>query len=268
MIIKSADNNDKKTILEFCKNTFPWGDYIHLVWDHWMKEGNLLCSFENDIPIGICHGSVSKTASQLWIEGIRTSPEHRRKHVATKLLQKLESIGQQKLCTNSYMLIENHNVNSLDLAKSLNYKIIETWDFYSIHNNPQIQSTNAFVSKSVDDLFSIQSKSFRFVDSWRWFPFDNRFITQLLTKECIVSTFYDKIQSIATFVPSLHFENTLIVTILTGNQLGIKEIIKFIQNHAIDNSIFRLQLLIKSDIKFDDLSTTKRSTFHLLHKKI
>ncbi len=42
MRINGAKPSDKEKILDFCKNTFSWGDYIPEVWDFWIKEGNLL----------------------------------------------------------------------------------------------------------------------------------------------------------------------------------------------------------------------------------
>jgi hypothetical protein len=38
LIYRVAQNRDKKQILDFCKTTFEWGDYIHEVWDIWIKE--------------------------------------------------------------------------------------------------------------------------------------------------------------------------------------------------------------------------------------
>ena len=41
MKIRDANNSDKNTVFEFCKNTFSWGDYIQDVWDFWIDEGGL-----------------------------------------------------------------------------------------------------------------------------------------------------------------------------------------------------------------------------------
>ena len=42
MELREATSSDKTQVLDFCKNTFSWGDYIAEVWDFWIKEGNLL----------------------------------------------------------------------------------------------------------------------------------------------------------------------------------------------------------------------------------
>ena len=63
MVIRRALDSDKAKVLEFCKNTFEWGDYIETVWDDWKNDlsGILLVkeckeSAESEsIPIGIAH---------------------------------------------------------------------------------------------------------------------------------------------------------------------------------------------------------------------
>ena len=67
MKIQNVNNSDKNQILDFCKNTFSWGDYIELVWDYWISEKNFLCIYDDSTPLGICHASISKPAKQIWI---------------------------------------------------------------------------------------------------------------------------------------------------------------------------------------------------------
>ena len=38
MVIRRALDSDKAKVLEFCKNTFEWGDYIETVWDEWKND--------------------------------------------------------------------------------------------------------------------------------------------------------------------------------------------------------------------------------------
>src|SRR3989337_2096273 len=50
MELRKAKSSDKNKVLEFCKTTFSWGDYISDVWDDWILEGNLLVLTETDVP--------------------------------------------------------------------------------------------------------------------------------------------------------------------------------------------------------------------------
>ena len=63
MRFRLATSQDKDYVLNFCKNTFSWGDYIDRVWDIWISEPNsilLVAEIENHIkekkPIAIAHG--------------------------------------------------------------------------------------------------------------------------------------------------------------------------------------------------------------------
>ena len=128
-MIRDATNFDKKHILEFCKNTFSWGDYISDVWNYWLSEGNLFL-FEKESPTGICHAFYLK--DQIWIEGIRIDPDFRRCKIASSLVQHAESIGKEKHAIFSYMLIDTENSQSMEMADSLGYDVFQTWNFYSL----------------------------------------------------------------------------------------------------------------------------------------
>ena len=159
MEIREANISDKNSVLKFCKNTFSWGDYIEKVWSSWLDEGNLFL-FEKQSPVGICHAFYSE--NQIWIEGIRIDPKHRREMIASKLITYAESIGKKNQKLFSYMLIDTENKNSISMANSLNYDIFETWNYYSL--NPKKNSNFKIeFEKSVDDeIFTF------YVDSWRW----------------------------------------------------------------------------------------------------
>ena len=128
-MIRDVNALDKVQVLKFCKDTFSWGDYIDQVWDFWLSEGHLFL-FEKQFPVGFCHAFYSK--DQIWIEGIRIDPNFRRQKIASNLVTHAESIGKEKNVSFSYMLIDTENISSLSMAKSLDYDIFQTWNFYSL----------------------------------------------------------------------------------------------------------------------------------------
>jgi len=104
--IRDAINSDKSFVLNFCKDTFSWGDYIQDVWDYWLSEGNLLL-IEKQCPIGMCHAFFSE--NQVWIEGIRINSNFRRHGLASKLVKHIESLAKEKHILFSFMLIDTEN---------------------------------------------------------------------------------------------------------------------------------------------------------------
>ena len=113
VIIRKAKASDKNMVLEFCKTTFSWGDYILDVWDYWIREGILLVLIENNNPVATCHSSFFD--KQVWIEGIRVNENFRKKGFAKALVLKSESIAKNKSCVISKMLIETNNKKSLNI---------------------------------------------------------------------------------------------------------------------------------------------------------
>ena len=257
-MIRAAKTKDKTHILKFCKNTFSWGDYIEQVWDFWLSEGNLFL-FEKCFPIGICHAFYSK--DQVWIEGIRIDPNFRRQKIASKLVINAELVGKKKNASISYMLIDIQNFSSLEMANSLDYKIFQTWNFYSLSPKRNPNHKIQFV-KSLDPKFY-----HHYVKSWRWLPIDDYTLSQFYNDKKIItpSSFDD--DSIAILTSSEHFDKTLIVTLFSGSGNSVFDILLFLQNHAVEKKFERIQILTKEHLPaFDSLEY--KISFHLMKKSL
>jgi len=256
IIIRNARNSDKSKVLNFCKNTFSWGDYIEYVWDYWISEGNLFV-IENPYPIGICHAFFSK--NQVWIEGIRINSDFRRQGLATKLIKYVELISKEKHVSFSFMLIDSENLSSLLMAKNLDYKIFQTWNFYSllpqINNNHKIQ-----FAKNLN-----QTKISHYVKSWRWLVLDKEASLSLCDQSKIIFSDDSGDISIAILSDSEHFDKTLIVTLFSGSQINTLELISYIQNYGAEKNYQKIQILTKEKLPFTNILEHK-ITFNLMKK--
>lgn len=269
MIVSKVTNNEKQAVLEFCKNTFSWGDYIGDVWDSWIKEGNFLVIHDKDMPTAICHAAINK-GKQVWIEGIRVKENFRRKGHASKLVTESEKLGKQNECTISYMLIESSNKKSLDLAQKLNYENFETWNLYylepkKIDSVSEIKFAN-YEKKSPSIIFS---SNISYVNSWRWIPLDDKTRLSLINqKRIIFSETNDSIDSVVIFSDSEHFDKTLLVTIISEKINGLNDVFSYIQNFAFTKNYKRIQILTKLKSLPDFIGLQYRLQFHLMKKKI
>ena len=255
MKIRDANNSDKNTVFEFCKNTFSWGDYIQDVWDFWIDEGGLFV-IEKDYPLGICHAFFSN--NQVWIEGIRISPYARRKGLASKLISHVESLALKKDIHLSLMLIDKENYSSLGMAKNLNYEPVETWKFYSL-----VPKQN----KDHDVKFGIAQKNPlpHYVKSWRWLPLDDNTMNSLNCNSKIIRTGEKNSNSFAILTDSEHFEKTLIVTLHMDSENNIDDLVSYIQNYGFNKAYHRIQILTKKFLpKFSGLE--HRISFYLMRK--
>jgi hypothetical protein len=268
VIIRKAKASDKNIVLEFCKTTFSWGDYIADVWDYWIREGNLLVLIENSTPVAICHSSFFD--KQVWIEGIRVNENFRKKGFAKGLVLKSESIAKNKNCLISKMLIETNNKKSLNLADCLNYKKEETWNFYSLIPKKSHKKLKVTVATNNNKIINfLLSNSTYFVKSWRWIPLTKTNIDSLINKQRILYTTHDdKINALVIFTESEHFEKTLMLTLISDNANSSNKIIKYFQNYAIDKNIKRIQILTKTITLPKNENLDKKFSFCLLKKEI
>ena len=268
VIIRKAKASDKNTILEICKTTFSWGDYIADVWDYWVLEGNLLVLTENKTPVAICHSSFFD--KQVWIEGIRVNEKFRKKGFAKNLVLKSESLAKNKNCTVSKMLIATNNKKSLNLANHLSYKQESIWNFYSLIPKKSDKKTNVTIAsndkKTITFLLSHLSS---YVKSWRWLPLTQITINTLIDEKRILYTTHDNvIDAMIIFTESEHFEKTLLLTLISGSRNGIKNIITYFENYAIKNNIKRIQIITNAKTLPKIKNLDEKFSFCLMKKKL
>ena len=254
-IVRDAINSDKFSVLSFCKDTFSWGDYIQDVWDYWLSEGNLLV-IEKQYPVGTCHAFFSK--NQVWIEGIRINSNFRRQGFASNLVRHIELLAQEKQTLSSFMLIDTKNLPSISMAKSLNYRIFQTWNFYSIY--PHLNNSHKIQFGNV-----LNSTVTHYVKSWRWLVLDEETLLSLLEQNKII--FSDKFGDVSTAImtDSEHFDKTLIVTLFSGSQNNTLDLISYIQNYGAEKNYKKIQILTKEKLPF--LHTLEHKiVFNLMQK--
>ena len=256
-MIRLANSDDKARVLTFCKNTFSWGDYVEQVWDHWLSEGNLFL-YEKQFPVGICHALFFK--KHLWIEGIRIDPSFKRQKIASGLVKHIEMTGRKKNISTSYMLIDVKNTPSLRMAKFLDYGIYQSWNFYSLSPCKKNSYGHIKFENHLDANLCVN-----YVDSWRWFPIDDKSLYELYTKNRIISCQMDEKKSFAIITDSKHFEKTMIVTLYSTFSDATREIISFLQNFAYRNNYKRIQILTKEDLS-NIRSTEFKISFNLMRK--
>jgi GNAT superfamily N-acetyltransferase len=201
-----ATVHDKDYVLNFCKNTFSWGDYIDRVWDIWIREPNsiFLVSVvnENNIerPIAIAHGILIPEKT-VWLEGIRVDHKYRSQKLATNMSLYILEYARKKGALYSSAIVSINNVASKGLMKKLGFKVISEWSYISIKPIVVPELNNVMVSNSKvanlieyqqilnflnqSDIFKSSRK--KFVNSWRWYDLtDNRLRMMIINKQVII----------------------------------------------------------------------------------
>jgi GNAT superfamily N-acetyltransferase len=254
-MIREATSSDKHHILEFCRNTFSWGDYIEDVWDYWLSEGILLVYMKNN-PIGISHAVFMK--DHVWIEGIRIDPSFRRQGIASNLVEQIETRAIKNEIPTSLMLIDSQNIPSLTMSENLGYKKYQTWNFYSLLP----QKTNSVELSFGSDLK--ENEFPHYVKSWRWLSLDEETTSHLNSKNCVIRSGTVN-KSTAILEDSEHFKKTLIVTLFAESESNTTNLLSFLQNYGYEKNYQRVQILTKEKLpKLQNLDF--KLSFQLMQK--
>jgi GNAT superfamily N-acetyltransferase len=200
-----ATSQDKEYVLNFCKNTFSWGDYIDRVWDIWISEPNsilLVAEIENRIkekkPIAIAHGILIPEKT-IWIEGIRVNQEYRKQKLATNLINHILEYGRKKEAVHSDAIVSIKNEASKIVMKKSGFEVISKWSYISI-DQMSLPNSNLVANFKIADSndyqqiinFLKKSNIFRtsgkkFVKSWRWYDLtEDRLFTMIYNKQVII----------------------------------------------------------------------------------
>jgi len=253
-------------VLNFCKFTFSWGDYIAEVWDHWILEGNLLVLTIKDIPVGICHSFLTGP-NEIWIEGIRVDKNFRKKGFATIMIKESEIFAKKNNCKVAKMLIETKNTKSIKLAEGLNYKNKEKWDFFSLIPKKIHFSKDVRYAKKDEVINHLNKKTLYYVRSWRWIPLTTPIISNLVKdNNILIVSENDSINGFVILTESDHFEKTLMVTLYSGSKDVLREILSFIQNFSFLNNYKRIQILTKLTSIPKREGLEKKLSFFLMEK--
>ncbi|MGI0089484.1 MAG: GNAT family N-acetyltransferase [Nitrosopumilaceae archaeon] len=265
MQIRDAIPTDKTSVLDFCKETFSWGDYISDVWDYWILEGKLLVIEEDNNPIGLCHAYFFPKR-QAWIEGIRIHPKYRNQGYGRRLILHAESIAQTNSCKIARMIIENENKISLKLAHSIGYYIEDRWRLYYLVPKKQIASVSfASDGKQVVNLISSNT----YANSWKWLPAEKSDIKELINKKrVLVSLQNGSVLAVGIWNVSEHFASTLQLGLINGTQNGINDILHFMQNMGHELGYQRIQVFCQEKIHLQMADLDKRALFCLMRKDL
>ncbi|MGD9534887.1 MAG: GNAT family N-acetyltransferase [Candidatus Nitrosocosmicus sp.] len=209
MGIRNARSSDKNLVLDFCTDTFEWGDYIDRTWDEWISDqSGLLLIFETTSfhsklrpqPIAMIH-IIKCPRNILWLEGLRVNKNYRKKGIATKLLNYCINYGIRKGINEFGALVSQDNFASQKMLEKMGFIQLFDCVYYNIrleklvlNNEPLNRYTTKF-STSLDikvpkliDIPEIQTylskndscKSFhKYFDSWRFCDLDSGFFNLL-----------------------------------------------------------------------------------------
>ena len=213
LIYRKASALDKDEVLELCKNTFEWGDYIDKVWTIWLHESDTTfyvvekCEKNNDKKniVGIGHCALCSNKTMIWIEGIRVHEHFRRNNIGSALIMKMLKQGLNNRISLSSTIVSLKNIASQKLMEKHGFMFISKWVYVSIKPYPNQKCHNIRLAQSGDyqkilkyleksNTFS--SSGNRYVHSWRWYFLNTDLLYKFLINRQILLVTNDQNPSI------------------------------------------------------------------------
>lgn len=128
MIVRPATPADIPLIAAWTQDTFDWGDYVAERLPDWIEDPavRVIVAEEDSAVIGTVTGTMVST-SELWAQGIRVHPEHRRRGIATAISTELWQWARGRGASVVRLAIDHSNTASQAQAGSMGFRKLSDW---------------------------------------------------------------------------------------------------------------------------------------------
>ena len=260
MEIRKAEMADKAAVLEFCKKTFSWGDYISEVWDKWESIGGLYVVEVAGKVVGVYHMALLGTG--VWLEGMRVMPQYRKKGLGSMMMSHAELVAKHGTVR---LIVESENKASIGLAKSVGYHLEEKWRLYSMA--PEKQESLAMVAKDLTCLGNLTTTTY--ADSWRWLTLDDREVQRLVLQGRVICfSKGDLVLAVGIWNRSSDFPDAFQLGFVGGDPRGVDEVLRFAKNLAYRMNCERVQVFAPESPMLGSSLLEKKSLFYLMKKDL
>jgi hypothetical protein len=292
--IRKAHPLDKDKILNFCKDTFTWGDYIGIVWDFWLTDPSGILLVVDDLnssaltygPVATSHIGICPN-DLLWIEGIRVDKNCRNRRIGTSLLQYAVNYGVKKGLCETCALVSYNNINSKKMFEGQGFAKNCVYGYYNI----KIKKKFEFADKSLilryahyDDVRLIceylnnsgvyLETNNRYFHEWRLYKLENTFdcICDLIEKKKLVLILdVNDVICGLSIINIIEYESTFYDKPLIqvcyldciSNHISINSIFRIIEKFNGNNKHKNVQLFVTDDIDLNALSTTNNGVYNI-----
>ena len=265
--IRQAKFADKGPILNFCTNTFTWGDYIDQVWDLWHKDkhGRLLVADADDKNrIGMAHVALCPGREKIWLEGIRVHPSYRRSLVATALIDAMLEFGHQKGVSQASAIVASDNLASQRMMEKSGFAVVSRWAYYETNEKLKRQESGARFATAKDNrivwnylgssrIYELSAGTY--VRSWHWYPLDRNALQDFIKKRRVIIA-GEPIKGIAIISPSGYWKRKDVLQVVyldSFSTRSLRELLSFVTYIYAEGRFARLQVLCQQNKKMTSI---------------
>jgi len=131
--VRPARAEDKEAVLAFTAHTWDeeGGDYIHLVWDHWLNDhaGRLFVATADGQPVSVARVAL-QSRTEAWFEGMRVDPNHRRQGIAVQVQQACLAYAREQGRRVARLATGADNYASQSLTEQGGFRRVATFRHY------------------------------------------------------------------------------------------------------------------------------------------
>ncbi len=252
MYIDRVKDRDKEYIFGWLKEIWSGHDYIPLVWDNWMNEGEFLAVYDEGKPIAIWH--IKWLGDIAWLEGMRVKPDYQGRGIA-KLANKYSiKLARDKGIKKALLITMIDNKPARKSLESIGFTNVAAYTRVIIDNIKGDEKVNYKTGLDWNTLNSISPnlKSNNFImasekSPWIFLPITNNNFYKIDEKKRI---YIEKALSIIDNTIRIGEKEYLYIRYLDAdNKAELLKMIKILSNISRENEMEKLFIYIPYNSK-------------------
>jgi ribosomal protein S18 acetylase RimI-like enzyme len=286
ILVRKARSSDRETVFDFCRKTFPWGDYIPRFWDSWLKgeKGRLFVAAIDGVPVGIMHLSIDKPR-EAWLRGARTDPDYRQMGIATALTRKCLEYAKREGVRTVRLETQSDNLAAQGVLKKVGFKPVAEFVHMRLKDMAEEESHNSeWADKTQTEAiwnYVQPSEVFRqaaglYTIIFHYFSLGKQDLKQFIQQRKAViheneTGEIDGVLLIDDTMKREWNENTIQTSYVDGGRNSVSEMAKFLKSHAHTEGINKIHAFVinsKSMITaFQELDFVPEDTIDIVYAK-
>jgi len=124
--VRRAKPEDVPAVVEFTRNTWEWGDYVHREFGRWVSEGTAyVAELDGAVAAAARMVIIGDTA---YLQGLRVRPEHRRRGVGRAVTERLVEEARSSGASLATLIVAEWNEPSISLVQKAGFKpVLDLW---------------------------------------------------------------------------------------------------------------------------------------------
>lgn len=130
--IRAARASDKEAIAAFTRDTFSWGDYVTDAFDRWLADPDgqtAVAVGDDDVPIAMARWTLL-SATEVWGQGARVHPDHRRRGISSQLTEAGASWARERGAHVLRLVTEDWNTAAQAQVERSGFRLVSRWTMW------------------------------------------------------------------------------------------------------------------------------------------